>query len=303
MASLERLKEFLSDKCVFCDNRNVNSLEQSFSFKTSTVCLHRICAHCYGVVFKSKKAVDCPRCGQQIKPNRVSNKPREEIEYERQVQIRHEVIEKIYLTRADFDSDKEFNDYQELAEELVWNKIHRQKTEWTDQQIADLSKRYRANIVRRRADLDAANRLFLENQREEQLRRKEELQLMILREQEELIARQLEREEGNQVALGQRKTTRAAAERLEKQLEERKRREQEQIALEQGYAPQVVHYDQNSLWPPHQLEAQPKRDPTFVAPGSLSGTLEETALSAAAYDTEATKRRTMEVMLAGLLLM
>uniref|UniRef100_A0A7S2S831 RING-type domain-containing protein n=1 Tax=Mucochytrium quahogii TaxID=96639 RepID=A0A7S2S831_9STRA len=296
--------ELLKSMCVFCNNRNINYLVTTFKFKTAKECGHQICSTCLeGSIFRNKKSTECPKCKAVIKKSQLSDKTKEQLAYERESKIRKEVMSKFNLIQEDFETKEEFYKYQELAEEIVMNKLNGTNLEWAEKQIAKNWQENQAKIGRRTAIKAEEMRRFKEELIADRERRKEELREIIIREREELLARQLEREEGMQVILGERKLTTAEMKKL-KEKEEKEAREKD--AIQQGYGPQIVRYDNNAvLWPQHQLDAQPRKEKVLVEVKKESLSAEEERAArrvAGGLDPTAAATKTTELMFADLLI-
>mmetsp|Transcript_38150 Transcript_38150/g.61917 ORF Transcript_38150/g.61917 Transcript_38150/m.61917 type:complete len:213 (+) Transcript_38150:316-954(+) len=212
-------------------------------------------------------------------------------------------MSKFNLIQEDFETKEEFYKYQELAEEIVMNKLNGTNLEWAEKQIAKNWQENQAKIGRRTAIKAEEMRRFKEELIADRERRKEELREIIIREREELLARQLEREEGMQVILGERKLTTAEMKKL-KEKEEKEAREKD--AIQQGYGPQIVRYDNNAvLWPQHQLDAQPRKEKVLVEVKKESLSAEEERAArrvAGGLDPTAAATKTTELMFADLLI-
>ena len=302
---MQRALEFLGSKCVFCDNKNLNFLEESFRFRTSAECGHRICSTCFdGAVFKTKKIVDCPACGTQIKRTQLLDQSKEEIDYQRELKVRKQVMTSFNLARDDFPDASSFAAYQELAEEVVACKLSGRDVKWADAQLEKNDTENRVRIARRAAIRAEADRRFADELKQAAAREREELRLTILRERNEMLARQLEKAEGNQVALGELKATTAALLRAENERLERERKEQLALQVERGgYMPAALHLDLAALWPPHQAEAQPKKHKLQPAPAGDdldTDELRRLRRLAGGQDLTAISVRTRQMTLAGL---
>lgn len=252
--------ELLLSQCAFCNNEDISSLEKSFKFKTSADCGHQVCLSCFnGNVFRDKKTVPCPTCKVPMKKAQLKDESKEEIEYDKEVRIRHEVMSDFNLESEDFPTNEDFHAYQELATTIVWNRLHGLEPEWTKEKVAWNQKEHRAKIAQRQALRAEAERRFQEEEEVEAERKLEEYQDLIEREREEQELRQLEREEGIEVILGERKRTTAGQLRAKRRREEQEARER--AAVQQGYGPQEVKYEHSAvLWTQQQLMAQPRAD-------------------------------------------
>jgi len=264
----------------------------------------RSCSNCFdGPVFKTQKVVDCRACNEPLKKTFFSDLTKEEIDYERERAIRKDVLSKFNLLPEDFDSLEEYLDYQELAEQIVWNKLHREDVNWATEQIERNERENRTKIARRTADRAQALRRFRDEEKEEKARKREAMRLLLARERYERLSKQLEKAERNKVAIGEIRATTRAMREAEQELREREQRERDRIAMEQdGYGPQVLHLDQAALWPQHFLDAQPRPEKASFSHDALSvSDLRAARRLAGGFDAAAASRRAEQVMLAGLL--
>mmetsp|Transcript_15113 Transcript_15113/g.17118 ORF Transcript_15113/g.17118 Transcript_15113/m.17118 type:complete len:330 (-) Transcript_15113:1144-2133(-) len=213
--------------CVFCDNKNVDLLANDTKFFTAKDCGHQMCENC-----KPITEVDCPSCGTRIKKSGISEKTFEQLEYERERKIRVDVMKVFNLQEEDFDTLKEFHEYQELAETLIFNKMNKYDEAETDRIIVEHEQKNHDKINKNRQRLAIMNR-EIENDLKHQ--RLEELKLMTDIERQEMqkrAERELEIEETNRVRLGELTTTTAERKRL-LELEKEKKKFENQLA--QGY--------------------------------------------------------------------
>ncbi|GBG34847.1 RNA polymerase II transcription factor B subunit 3 [Hondaea fermentalgiana] len=295
--------ELLTNLCAFCNNKNLNFLETSFNFKTSAECGHQVCSNCYhGPVFQSKKVVPCPTCGKPMKKAQLKDKSWEQLQYEKEVKIRREVMRIFNLARDDFETQEEFENFRELGESIVWHRMNGVRLEWAEETLEQIEAKYRPKIQRRRAIVLDERRRFAEKQVEENERKREELLELMEAEEEERALRRLEQEEGVQVELGERRRSKVAEIRARKKKEQEEARER--AAIQQGYGPQVVQFNQGAqLWTAHQLETQPRKENVQISTYENTGPDELRRLrqEAGGLDRDAASKRTHELILAGLL--
>mmetsp|Transcript_16580 Transcript_16580/g.19324 ORF Transcript_16580/g.19324 Transcript_16580/m.19324 type:complete len:301 (+) Transcript_16580:21-923(+) len=266
--------------CVFCHNKNVDLLANN-TFFTAKDCGHQICESC-----KPTTEVNCPSCGISIKKSGISKKSFEQLEYERERKIRLDVMNVYNLQQDDFDTLKEFYDYQEEAETLIYNKIKRINQTETDRLIVEQKHKNHDKISENRLRLFNSNREIENEIREKKLK---ELKLLIesdYLETKERADRQLELEEQMLVCLGELECTTLERKRS---LEREKKRKEYESHLAQGGVRR--NYWE---WVRSQGEKQPEPMPT---PGSRRFYLEEDTLSrrkiAGGYnDNEAVQRTT-----------
>eukprot|EP00512_Aurantiochytrium_limacinum_P000063 CAMPEP_0171488210 /NCGR_PEP_ID=MMETSP0958-20121227/2084_1 /TAXON_ID=87120 /ORGANISM="Aurantiochytrium limacinum, Strain ATCCMYA-1381" /LENGTH=239 /DNA_ID=CAMNT_0012021305 /DNA_START=408 /DNA_END=1127 /DNA_ORIENTATION=+ len=237
-----------------------------------------------------------------MKKAQLKDKSWEQLQYEKEVKIRREIMRVFNLAEDDFETSKEYNDFRELAESLVWHRMNGLRTEWVDQTLEQTENKYRAKIQRRRAILLDERRRFVENQVEETERKREELLELIEAEEEERALRLLEREEGVQVELGERRRSKVAEIRARKKKEQEEARER--AAIQQGYGPQVLQFNQGAqLWTMHQQETQPRKENVTVRAFEdvSQDELRKLRQEAGGLDRNAINKRTHELILAGLL--
>jgi uncharacterized Zn finger protein (UPF0148 family) len=92
---------------VFCQTRSHSQLSISYS-----------CTTCIGTMFSKNNRVSCPDCNNPLYRNSFVT-PDAEIEaLEREQRIRKEVMDDYNLTRENFNSDREYNDYLEQIEDI-----------------------------------------------------------------------------------------------------------------------------------------------------------------------------------------
>jgi hypothetical protein len=119
------LFEVESHLCVFCLNRDVNAYEEHNNFWTSRKCLHEICETCRDKIFATKRDPPCKACGKPFRKGDLSDRSREEIEFETERQVRASIAREFNKTKDDFDGDSDlFEDYKEMVESILYIKLN-----------------------------------------------------------------------------------------------------------------------------------------------------------------------------------
>eukprot|EP01116_Phalansterium_solitarium_P023080 TRINITY_DN7900_c0_g1_i1.p1 TRINITY_DN7900_c0_g1~~TRINITY_DN7900_c0_g1_i1.p1 ORF type:complete len:277 (-),score=57.53 TRINITY_DN7900_c0_g1_i1:24-854(-) len=163
-----------TDQCVNCKKEAyLNPLMKL----TNSHCGHRFCETCIQRGFLTRQSIKCPVCGMMLYKNDFSKKWIEEREFEREMDIRRGVRRDYNKRRGDFKALKEYNDFLEEVEDIVYNLVNGIDVEATQARIARYKKDNEAAIAVNRArqvqeqrEMDA--RLEAERQEAEAKRRR-----------------------------------------------------------------------------------------------------------------------------------
>ncbi|XP_034051029.1 CDK-activating kinase assembly factor MAT1-like [Thalassophryne amazonica] len=164
------------------------------------VCGHTLCENCVEMLFVRGSGT-CVQCNTPLRKNNFREQLFEDPAVDKEVQIRKKVL-KIYNKREfDFPSLREYNDYLEQIEDIVFNLTNnvdvedtKQKMEQYQKENRDLIQRNKAKLSREHEELE--ERLLLEqqesNQRRLEVLQEEQRQLQAKRKNKQALLDELE---------------------------------------------------------------------------------------------------------------
>ncbi|XP_034051030.1 CDK-activating kinase assembly factor MAT1-like [Thalassophryne amazonica] len=161
---------------------------------------HTLCENCVEMLFVRGSGT-CVQCNTPLRKNNFREQLFEDPAVDKEVQIRKKVL-KIYNKREfDFPSLREYNDYLEQIEDIVFNLTNnvdvedtKQKMEQYQKENRDLIQRNKAKLSREHEELE--ERLLLEqqesNQRRLEVLQEEQRQLQAKRKNKQALLDELE---------------------------------------------------------------------------------------------------------------
>jgi hypothetical protein len=193
----------------------------------AAVCSHRMCSPCIQMQLL-KGPFDCPLCATKL--SRVSFRQTVNTEsFQQEAKTRKRLAKILNRTRADFDSDQAFYDYEEWAEDITYNIVHNIDRDANEAKLQAFIQANQTAIIERNKEMEIRNRTRLQELQAEQAL-SDQRHAEMAREAAEL-ARERRKERENvlsKVQLGQ-----VGASSLEQQLEVGlKRRLKKKLALE-----------------------------------------------------------------------
>jgi len=139
-------------------------------------CFHKLCETCINQIF-GQGAAPCPFCKQILRKSYFVPQTFEDLYVEKEVQIRKKVGKYFNKRLEDFDNNlRQYNDYLEEVEELMFNLINNINIEETNEKIEKWRNENQAliatnNVKQMKEENAIAYRL--EKEKQEKLRRKE----------------------------------------------------------------------------------------------------------------------------------
>lgn len=111
------------DMCPIC--RTDRYLSPNMTFLINPECYHKICESCVDRIF-SLGPLPCPYpgCGKILRKNRFKHQVFEDINVEREIDIRKRVCTIYNSTEEDFDSPQAYDDYLTQVEDIIFNLTH-----------------------------------------------------------------------------------------------------------------------------------------------------------------------------------
>ncbi|XP_053458519.1 CDK-activating kinase assembly factor MAT1 isoform X1 [Nycticebus coucang] len=164
------------------------------------VCGHTLCESCVDLLFV-RGAGNCPECGTPLRKSNFRVQLFEDPTVDKEVEIRKKVL-KIYNKREeDFPSLREYNDFLEEVEEIVFNLTNnvdldntKKKMEIYQKENKDVIQKNKLKLTREQEELEEA--LEVERQENEQRRlfiqKEEQLQQILKRKNKQAFLDELE---------------------------------------------------------------------------------------------------------------
>lgn len=135
-----------NDMCPIC--RTDRYLSPNMNFLINPECYHKICESCVDRIFSLGPApCPYPKCGRILRKNRFKKQVFDDINIEREVDIRRRVFSIYNKTEEDFASLKEYNQYLENVENIIFNLTNRIDVEQTDKELVEYENEHRIEIL------------------------------------------------------------------------------------------------------------------------------------------------------------
>uniref|UniRef100_A0A3P8UIR4 CDK-activating kinase assembly factor MAT1 n=1 Tax=Cynoglossus semilaevis TaxID=244447 RepID=A0A3P8UIR4_CYNSE len=219
------------------------------------VCGHTLCENCVEMLFV-RGSGNCVQCDTPLRKSNFRVQLFEDPSVDKEVEIRKKVL-KIYNKREfDFPSLREYNDYLEQVEDIVYNMTNNVDVENTklrmdqyQRENRDLIQKNKATLTREQEELEEL--LLLEKQGNEQRRlevlQEEQRQLQARRKNKQALLDELEKSQVPATILLAQHKARAAE--LEVEIEHQKQSVKPATLFSSGIQRQTV-----SLLPPPKIE-------------------------------------------------
>lgn len=210
------------DVCPIC--KSSRYLNPDMKFLVNPECYHKMCESCVDRIFSLGPApCPYPGCTKTLRKNKFTKQIFEDIGVEKEVNIRHRVNKIFNKREKDFESLKEYNDYLEELEIIVFNLVNGIDVEETESKLQEYESQNRNAILANSLQLKQEEEEFKELQRLEAERRKQSYELAVQEEQEkEEQKKQIDREIQRQLATGS-----GSAEEIVQRVHEQSRKESE----------------------------------------------------------------------------
>ncbi|XP_013399115.1 CDK-activating kinase assembly factor MAT1 [Lingula anatina] len=140
------------------------------------ICGHTLCETCVDLLFIRGSGA-CPECGTALRRNDFRLQLFEDPLVEKEVDIRKKILKDFNKKEEDFESLREYNDYLEEIETIIFNLVNGVDTEATKRKIEQYKKVNRESITKNRSKLSKDEELieyYLEHERVEAEARKQQ---------------------------------------------------------------------------------------------------------------------------------
>ncbi|KAH3663553.1 hypothetical protein OGAPHI_004954 [Ogataea philodendri] len=133
------------DLCPVC--KTDKYLSPSLQFKINPECYHKICDSCVDRIFSlGPSPCPYPNCGKILRKNRFKTQIFDDIEVERECDVRKRVMAVYNKTEDDFATLDEYNAYLEQVEDYVYKLVNRIDVEQTEQKLKDYQIEHKHDI-------------------------------------------------------------------------------------------------------------------------------------------------------------
>ncbi|CUM68265.1 uncharacterized protein PRCAT00005987001 [Priceomyces carsonii] len=207
----ERAKEM----CPIC--KTDKYLSPNMTFLINPECYHKICESCVDRIFSLGPApCPYPKCGKILRKNKFKKQVFDDLKIEKEIDIRKRISAIYNKTEEDFKDLKDYNEYLEGVEELVFNLNNDIDVEQTEVKVEKYENDNKIEIIERNlresqknADLNQYKEA-LERLRQEKLRIQKQMEVEDLeyqKQQEEDLLQKLSSSNANSEDLVQQSQT------------------------------------------------------------------------------------------------
>merc|ERR1712137_215357 len=180
---VREMKPGNEDRCCSC---RAEVSTRGGSVMMSTVCGHYWCTACYKTQFIKESRRPCPNCQQPTKKSQIIIKEDDSL-VEREKDIRNDLIQTFNKKREQFSSEKEYNDFLEDFEEMVFDLLHnRNKQSITAKKLAYRTEN--ASLIAENSKRDKEDTI----QMEQKIKKQKLDRVQLLEELKDLERKQLE---------------------------------------------------------------------------------------------------------------
>lgn len=175
------------DMCPIC--KTDRYLSPDMRFLVNPECYHKMCESCVDRIFAMGPApCPYPGCGKTLRKNKFKTQIFDNIEVEREVDVRKRISNVFNKTRDDFADLDSFNGYLEEVEEIVFNIVNTVDVEATEMKLRQYEESNKPNIEENNAKRQKEMEEFKqEEERKNELRlRKSLLEKQLAQETKEL---------------------------------------------------------------------------------------------------------------------
>lgn len=142
------------------------------------VCGHSLCESCVDLLF-IKGSGTCPECGTSLRRNNFRLQLFEDAYVEKEVDIRKRILKDFNKKEDDFSSLREYNDYLEQLETIIYNLTNNVDVETTKKMVDQYKKENKESIQKNRSKLsrdeEYLEQLIAEEEKEAKMRHEVDL--------------------------------------------------------------------------------------------------------------------------------
>lgn len=173
------------DMCPIC--RTDRYLSPNMTFLINPECYHKICESCVDRIFSLGPApCPYPNCGKILRKNRFKKQVFDDITIEREVDIRKRVTGIYNKTEDDFNDLKQYNEYLENIENIVFNLSNNIDSEETEKNLVEYENEHKLEILEKNMRESEKNADLVKYQEDMAKLKQEKLKLQQKMEQEDI---------------------------------------------------------------------------------------------------------------------
>lgn len=180
------------DMCPVC--KTDRYLSPNMRFLINPECYHKICESCVDRIFSLGPAkCPYPKCHKTLRKNKFKNQLFEDINIEREVDIRKRILAVYNKTEEDFDSLPEYNQYLETIEEMVYNLTNGIDKDQIEKEVTQYQTEHNIEILERATRESQKNEDWTKHQEALETLKQAKLKLIKEKEDEELAEQKQQR--------------------------------------------------------------------------------------------------------------
>ncbi|QPG75718.1 hypothetical protein FOA43_003077 [Brettanomyces nanus] len=180
------------DMCPVC--KTDKYLSPEIQFKINPECYHKICDSCVDRIFSlGPSPCPYPNCGKILRKNKFKTQIFDDLEVEKECDIRRRVLSIYNKKEHDFASTEVYNKYQEEIEDIVYRMLYKIDIEKTEEQLKEYSIANKQSIRLNNARRDQEYEKFIRLQKLEKQYKSERIRLNRLIVQEQTNLKSLEK--------------------------------------------------------------------------------------------------------------
>ena len=182
------------DMCPIC--KTDRYLSPNMNFLINPECYHKICESCVDRIFSLGPApCPYPGCGKTLRKNKFKKQVFEDIEIEREIDIRKKVFAIYNKTEEDFETLQDFNQYLESVEDIIFNLTNKIDYEETETKLIEYEKEHRIDIIERNIRESQKNSDLIKYQEAKERLKQEKFRFQKQLEMEDLQYQKQQKEE------------------------------------------------------------------------------------------------------------
>lgn len=181
-----------NDMCPVC--KTDRYLSPNMRFLINPECYHKICESCVDRIFSLGPAkCPYPKCYKTLRKNKFKNQLFEDINIEREVDLRKRIQAVYNKTEEDFDTLQDYNSYLETIEEMIYNLTNGINTEEIEKEVTQYQNDHMIEILERATRESQKNEDWTKHQEALETLRQAKLKLIKEQEEEEVAEQKQQR--------------------------------------------------------------------------------------------------------------
>jgi len=162
---MEGSMQYKEDECPLCKSELYLNPTMKF---IPAICGHKFCETCINRTFLTSSIIQCPICKTSLRRGNFLTKVDEDPELERELNVRRTILKEFNKRREDFKTLREYNDYLEEVEDLIYNLVNDIDIVATQDKIKKYRRENQAVIVLNQSKKADEDRLLQEQMKVEQ---------------------------------------------------------------------------------------------------------------------------------------